>query len=73
MGHYDHWQEDLQLIGDAGLKSVRWGVPWYRVAPSPAKYDWKWTDEVISCPENVASNEKDTGSESSAELKVNSK
>jgi beta-glucosidase/6-phospho-beta-glucosidase/beta-galactosidase len=49
MGHYDHWQEDLQLIGDAGLKSVRWGVPWYRVAPSPAKYDWKWTDEVISC------------------------
>lgn len=49
MGHYDHWEEDLQLIGDLKLKSVRWGIPWYRVEPSPGKYDWRWTDDVIAC------------------------
>jgi len=49
MGHYEHWREDLKLVGDLGLKSVRWGVPWYRVEPSPGLYDWTWTDNVISC------------------------
>lgn len=49
MGHYEHWEDDLKLIGDLGLKSVRWGVPWYRVEPLPGKYDWAWTDNVVAC------------------------
>src|SRR5581483_3646465 len=47
MGHYDHWREDLTLIAEAGLRGVRWGVPWYRVEPEPGVFDWRWTDQVI--------------------------
>ena len=47
MGHYEHWREDLSLASDLGLRSMRWGVPWYKVEPESGKYDWSWTDEVI--------------------------
>jgi beta-glucosidase len=48
MGHYDHWRQDLDLCHDLGLQSLRWGVPWYKVEPEPGKFDWEWTDQVIS-------------------------
>ena len=47
MGHYEHWREDISLALQLGLKSMRWGVPWYKVEPEPGKFDWSWTDEVI--------------------------
>jgi beta-glucosidase len=47
MDHYTHWQEDLALCADLGVKAVRWGVPWYRLEPSPGAFDWSWTDQVI--------------------------
>lgn len=48
MGHYQHWREDLMLAAEAGLKAVRWGIPWYRVEALPGEFDWRWTDEVLS-------------------------
>ena len=48
MSHYQHWREDLALVGDLGLRAVRWGVPWYRVEPfQPGEFDWRWTDQVL--------------------------
>jgi beta-glucosidase len=47
IGHYDHWREDLALARDAGLKALRWGVPWYRVQPAPDEFDWQWIDQVL--------------------------
>jgi beta-glucosidase/6-phospho-beta-glucosidase/beta-galactosidase len=47
MGHYEHWREDLALAQDLGLKSLRWGIPWYKVEPEPGKFDWRWIDEVL--------------------------
>ena len=47
IGHYKHWREDIGLASRLGLKSMRWGVPWYKVEPEPGKFDWSWTDEVI--------------------------
>jgi beta-glucosidase len=47
MGHYEHWREDLALLADCGVRAVRWGVPWYRVEPTPGEFDWRWIDEVI--------------------------
>jgi beta-glucosidase len=47
MGHYENWREDLALLREANLQAVRWGVPWYRVEPSPGVFDWSWTDKVI--------------------------
>ena len=47
MGHYTHWREDIALAQHLGLDALRWGVPWYRVEPSPGEFDWGWTDQVI--------------------------
>ncbi len=47
IGHYEHWRTDLALVRDLGCRAVRWGVPWYRVEPSPGAFDWSWTDQVI--------------------------
>ena len=47
MGHYENWRADLDLCRDLGLRSLRWGVPWYRVEPEPGRFDWRWVDEVI--------------------------
>lgn len=48
LDHYGKWEEDTDLIPRLGLKAIRWGVPWYKVEPSPGKFDWTWTDVVIS-------------------------
>ena len=48
MGHYEHWREDLALLRDLRVQAVRWGVPWYRVEPTPGEFDWRWIDEVLS-------------------------
>ncbi len=45
--HYARWQEDLDLVQDAGADLLRWGVPWYRVNPAPGVFDWTWVDQVI--------------------------
>ncbi|CAN5185889.1 family 1 glycosylhydrolase [soil metagenome] len=47
MGHYENWRVDLGLCRELGLKSLRWGVPWYRVETEPGKFDWSWIDEVV--------------------------
>jgi beta-glucosidase len=47
IGHYDHWREDLALAGKVGVRTLRWGVPWYRVEPAPGEFDWSWTDQVV--------------------------
>ena len=46
-GHYGRWREDLGRIRDLGVRTIRWGIPWYRVQPEPDRFDWSWTDEVI--------------------------
>ena len=41
MGHYEHWREDLALVRELGVRTLRWGVPWYRVEPyQPGGFDW---------------------------------
>jgi beta-glucosidase len=47
IGHYDHWREDLALAKELGVRTIRWGVPWYRVEPLPGEFDWRWTDQVL--------------------------
>jgi beta-glucosidase/6-phospho-beta-glucosidase/beta-galactosidase len=45
--HYRQWRTDLDLIASLGVRSMRYGVPWYRVNPAPGIFDWSWTDEVF--------------------------
>lgn len=45
--HYDMWREDLDLAGELGVKVMRYGIPWYRVNPSPGRYDWSFADRIL--------------------------
>ncbi|HEX6881632.1 MAG TPA: family 1 glycosylhydrolase, partial [Terriglobales bacterium] len=43
-GHYQRWQEDMQLVRDLGLRFLRYGPPYYRTHSGPGKYEWEFTD-----------------------------
>ena len=45
--HYRQWQPDLDLVASLGVRSMRYGIPWYRVSPEPGVWDWSWTDRVF--------------------------
>jgi beta-glucosidase len=45
--HYRRWRSDLDLIASIGVRSMRYGVPWYRVNPALGDWDWSWTDRVF--------------------------
>lgn len=45
--HYKRWRGDLDLIASLGVRSLRYGIPWYRVEPQPGVRDWSWTDRVM--------------------------
>jgi beta-glucosidase len=46
--HYAQGRDDLRLIADLGVRCIRYGIPWYRVNPAPGRFDWEWTDRVLS-------------------------
>ena len=47
MDHYRLWREDIDRAADLGVKTLRYGIPWYRVNPAPGVFDWSWTDSVL--------------------------
>jgi beta-glucosidase/6-phospho-beta-glucosidase/beta-galactosidase len=53
IGHYDRWRPDLDLVASSGVRTLRYGIPWYRVNPSPGVFDWSWTDGVVEHLERI--------------------
>ena len=45
--HDRRWRDDLRMIGELGVRWLRYGIPWYRVNPAPGVFDWSWSDEVL--------------------------
>lgn len=45
--HYQRYRDDFALAADVGARLLRWGVPWYRVAPEAGRWEWDWTDRAI--------------------------
>lgn len=46
-GHYIR-NEDLDLIAEMGIKTLRYAVIWEKVAPYGLKFaDWRWTDQRL--------------------------
>jgi beta-glucosidase len=45
--HYRRWQTDVDLIASLGVRTMRYGVPWYRLNPAAGSWDWSWTDRVF--------------------------
>jgi beta-glucosidase len=46
--HYARYRDDLRLVADLGVRWMRYGIPWYRVNPEPGRFDWGWTDRVLT-------------------------
>jgi beta-glucosidase/6-phospho-beta-glucosidase/beta-galactosidase len=47
-GHFTHWRRDLALVRDLGLRHLRYGPPLPHMWLGPDKYDWTFTDAVVS-------------------------
>lgn len=46
-GHYDNWEQDLELVTELGIEFFRYGPPYYKVHLAPGKYDWEFTDKTF--------------------------
>lgn len=46
--HYRRWEEDFHLVGEMGLRYLRYGPPYYRVHVAPGKYDWEFADQTFA-------------------------
>ena len=51
--HYKLWKRDFDLVAETGVRFLRWGIPWYRIQPTPNKWDWEWTDKALDYLVNV--------------------
>jgi beta-glucosidase/6-phospho-beta-glucosidase/beta-galactosidase len=47
-GHYDHWRTDFALVQELGLRTLRYGVPLFRVWLGPGRYDWEFSDQAFA-------------------------
>ena len=45
--HYERWREDIALMASLGVPCARYGIPWYRIQPTPDTWDWSWPDQTI--------------------------
>jgi beta-glucosidase/6-phospho-beta-glucosidase/beta-galactosidase len=46
-GHWDRYEEDLDVVAELGISHVRYGVPFHVVARDPDRLDWTWTDQAF--------------------------
>lgn len=46
-GHYGRWMEDLRLVADLGVGTVRYGVPWHCIEPERGRWDWSFPDKTL--------------------------
>lgn len=46
--HVNRYKEDLKLVKDLGITTVRVAVPWHRIEMVEGYYDWKWMDDYMA-------------------------
>ena len=45
--HYDRVETDLGMVAELGVTHVRYGIPFHRVNPAPAIFDWSFPDRAL--------------------------
>lgn len=45
--HYDFVQKDLGMVAELGVTHLRYGIPYHRVNPGPASFDWSFPDKAL--------------------------
>lgn len=46
-GHYQRWQDDIELVRALGTRYLRFGPPLHRTWLSPDRFDWSHADAVL--------------------------
>jgi beta-glucosidase len=46
-GHDRRWAGDFRRLAALGVHATRYGVPWYRVQPTPQRWHWDWVERRI--------------------------
>lgn len=46
--HYARWEEDFELVRQLGIRTLRYGPPYYRTHTGPASYDWDFADRTFA-------------------------
>src|SRR4051812_37459680 len=49
--HLRLFREDLRLISNAGITTLRYAVPWHRIEKKRGKFDWQWMDQAMEALE----------------------
>ena len=42
--HIEFWQNDLSLLLESGIRTLRYSIPWHRIERKPGEFDWTWMD-----------------------------
>jgi beta-glucosidase/6-phospho-beta-glucosidase/beta-galactosidase len=45
--HVELWREDLVRLLRAGIRELRYSIPWHRIEARPGIYDWRWIDQPL--------------------------
>ncbi len=51
--HTELWASDLRLLRAAGIRDLRYPVPWHRVEPEPGVFDFRWMDGPMQLMERL--------------------
>ena len=47
-GHTDRYRADLESVTAAGIKTLRYSIPWHKIERVHGEYDWAWMDLVMA-------------------------
>jgi hypothetical protein len=42
--HIERWEYDLRLLESAGIRNLRYSIPWHRIERQPGEFDFSWID-----------------------------
>lgn len=51
--HTEFWRDDLLRLKDAGIRELRYPVPWHRIERKIAEWDWRWMDGPMQCMQQL--------------------
>ncbi len=46
--HLERWQDDLEMLRDAGIRELRYPAPWHRIERQFGEWDWDWIDGPLN-------------------------
>jgi beta-glucosidase/6-phospho-beta-glucosidase/beta-galactosidase len=51
--HTELVERDLDLAAAAGMRTMRYSVPWHSIEKRKGKYDWRWMDRAMAHMQSV--------------------